>query len=310
MKIDTMKAAICTKYGGPEVIQIQKVERPTPKNDEILVKVMATTINSGDVSVRALKTNGLKKLAMKFTFGFTKPRKSILGTVFSGTVEQIGNKVKNFNIDDEVFGVTGFKFGTHAEYLTISEKKLVTKKPINATFNQSASILFGGQTAIYFLQKAKIQEKPNCKVLIIGATGSVGSAAIQIAQYYKSVITTVCHSNDEEFIKTFNSNHFIFYNQEDFTKSTLSYDIIFDASGKFSKKQCAHLLNNGGVFKTVGGMEYATETIEQLEMLRELYENRKYQAVIDKIYQFDEIVEAHKHIDSGRKKGNTVIEMK
>lgn len=305
-----MKAAICTKYGGPEVIQIQMVEKPSPKNDEVLVKIVATTINSGDVSVRALKTTGLKKIVMKFIFGFSKPRKPILGTVFSGIIEEVGSNVKKFNVGDEVFGITGFKFGTHAEYLTISDKKLITKKPTNATFIEAASIIFGGQTAIYFLQKAKIQTRQNCKILIIGAAGSVGSAAVQIAQNYKSEITAVCHSNDEKSVKAFKVDHIIFYNQENFTKSKLSFDIIFDASGKFSKKQCTSLLRNGGVFKTVGGIEYAKETMQQLIMLRELYEEGKYKAVIDKVYLFDEIIEAHKHLDSGRKKGNTVIDMK
>lgn len=310
MKADKMKAAVCTKYGSPNVVQIQMVEKPCPKNDEVLVRIMATTLNSGDVSVRTLKATGLKKIAMKFTFGFAKPRRPILGTAFSGKIEQIGQDVKGFKVDDEVFGVTGFKFGTHAEYLTIPENKLITKKPSNATFNEAASILFGGQTAIYFLQKAKIQDSPNCKVLIIGATGAVGSAAIQIAQYYKASITAVCHSEDKELVKGFDADHNVFYDQEDFTKSTGSFDIIFDTSGKFSKKQCSHLLSDGGIFKTVGGIEYATETIQQLEMLGDLFEKSKYQAIIDKIYSLEEIVEAHKHLDSGRKKGNTVIEIK
>ncbi|MGH1386201.1 NAD(P)-dependent alcohol dehydrogenase [Kordia sp.] len=309
MKTKNMKAAICTKYGDPEVIQIQMVKKPSPKEDEVLVKVVATTINSGDVSVRGLKAKGLKKLAMKFIFGFSKPRKPILGTVFSGVIEQVGSKTKNVVVGDEVFGVTGFKFGTHAEYLTISSEKLILKKPSNATHVEAASIVFGGQTAIYFLHKAKIQNKQRSKVLIIGAAGSVGSAAIQIAQYYESEITAVCHSNDKEFIKDFKIDHAIFYNQEDFTKNNSSFDIIFDTSGKFSKKQCKSLLKNGGIFKTVGGLEYATETMEQLIMLRELYEKGRYKAIIDKVYPFDKIIEAHRHVDSGRKKGNTVIEM-
>ena len=305
-----MKAAICTKYGSPEVIEIQEVDQPNPKNDEILVKVMSSTLNSGDVTVRALKATGIKKLAMKFTFGFGKPRKPILGTVFSGRIEQVGPDVKKFKINQEVFGVTGFKFATHAEYITISEKKRVTKKPSNASHNEAASILFGGQTAVYFLEKAGIKERSNCRVLIIGAAGSVGSGAIQLAKFYNATTTAVCHSIDEEFITPFNLNNVIFYNQEDFTKTDSRYDIIFDTSGRYSKKHCSHLLDNGGVFKTVGGFEYATETLPQIEFLRKLYEEKKYIPVIDKVFSLENIIEAHRHLESGRKKGNTVIEMK
>ena len=242
-----MKAAICTKYGDPQVIQLQEINKPYPKKNQILVKVKASTLNSGDITIRGLKASGLKRLTLRCIFGFFKPRKPILGTVFSGEVEKIGLDVKKFKVGDEVFGLTGFKFGAHAENLIISEEKLVSKKPVNATHNEAASILFGDQTAIYFLQKTKIQEKQNCKVLIIGGAGSVGSAAIQIAKYYKGIITIVCHSNDEHLIKQFKINAIIFYDKENFRKKNLSFDIVFDASGKFTKNQCLSLLKGKGV---------------------------------------------------------------
>lgn len=175
-----MKAIICKKYGSPEVLLIQEVNKPFPKNNQILIKIVATAVNSADVRVRSLNVNGLLKVIMRLVLGISKPRKPILGTVFSGVVEALGDKVFKFKIGDKVFGMTGFNFGTYAEYIVINQDGNVLEMPRNATFGDAVSLIFGGQTAIYFFKKAKITGMSNPKILIIGATGSVGTGAIQI----------------------------------------------------------------------------------------------------------------------------------
>jgi NADPH:quinone reductase-like Zn-dependent oxidoreductase len=305
----TMKAVICTKYGPPEVLQIQRIPVPIPEDNEILIKIRASSVNSGDVRVRGLVVEGFLKVVMRFVLGFSKPRKPILGTVFSGEVEQIGKKVTDFKPGDHVFGVTGFRFGTFAEYIAVSHDSTVAIKPANATFEEAAAIPFGGHTAIHFLQKAKIQERKNPKVMIYGATGSVGAAAIQIARHYNANVTAVCSENGLPLVSALGADRIILYNKEDFTKSTEKYDIIFDAVGKTSRQQCQPLLAEGGCYKTVGGLEVAAERKEQLYLLRELFESGKYNAAIDKVYSIDEIVEAHRYVEAGRKKGNVVLKI-
>jgi NADPH:quinone reductase-like Zn-dependent oxidoreductase len=308
--MDKMKAVICTKYGTPEVLKIVEIEKPTPKDNEVLIKIVASAVNSGDVRVRGLVVTGFLKIVMRFVLGFNRPRKPILGTVFSGVIEHTGKNVKGFGNGDEVFGLTGFKFGAHAEYITLSEKNIIAKKPVNATFEEAAAILFGGQTAVYFLEeKAKISEKENPKILIYGATGSVGTAAIQIAKFYNAQITAVCSEAGQNLVKELGVDDIVFYDKEDFTKRTEKFDIIFDAVGKTSKKQCATLLNDKGYYGTVGGLEVAAERIEQLEFLRKLFENGKYKATIDRVYSIDEIVDAYRYVDTSRKKGNVVLKI-
>ena len=305
-----MKAIICTKYGAPEeVLKIVDVEKPLPKDNEVLIKIMASTVNSADVRVRGLAVKGFLKIVMRFVLGFNKPRKPILGVVFSGVVEQIGKNIKDFKAGDEVFGLTGFKFGAHAEYITLSDKSIIAPKPINATFEEAAAILFGGQSAVYFLEKAKITEKTNPKILIYGATGSVGTAVIQIAKYYNAQITTVCSERGQNLVKELGVNDVILYDKEDFTKRQEKFDIVFDAVVKTTKKQCTPLLNEKGRYVTVEGLDVAAERKEQLEFLRKLFEAGKYQAIIDKIYSIDEVVEAHRYVDTGKKKGNVVLKI-
>ena len=305
-----MKAVICPKYGPPEVLIISELPRPVPKKNEVLVKVMASTVNSGDARIRGLRVKGLMRLVMRIMLGFTKPRRPVLGTVFSGVVEQIGEAVSQFKIGDDVYGTTGLKQGCHAEYICIQEKKVITKKPKNASFEEAAALPFGGQTAIYFLRKGKIEEIDNPQVLIYGATGSVGSAAVQIAKHYGATVTAVCSSNGKELTKTsLRADHVILYDQEDFTKISDKFDIILDAVGKTNKKQCKQLLKPSGKFLTVEGMDISSERTEYLEFLRQLFENKNYNAVIDKVFPMKLVVDAHKYVDTGRKKGNVVLKI-
>ena len=302
-----MKAVICIKYGLPEVLQIQKVAKPTPKDDQILIKIVATAINSGDARLRSLDVKWFMKIIMRLVFGISKPRKPILGTVFSGVVESIGDKVSKFKVGDKVFGSTGFKFGTYAEYIAVKQNSNVIEMPKNATYDEAVAIIFGGQTAIYFLEKTKITEKLNPKILIIGATGSVGVAAIQIAKHYKADITAVCSTRGFELVKSLKVSNIIFYDKVDFTRQTNKYDVIFDAVGKTSKKECKHLLKENGIYKTVNGSGLASETKQQLKLLKELFEKGKLIAVIDKTFPMDKIVESHRYVDTGKKHGNVVL---
>lgn len=304
-----MKAVICTKYGPPEVLEIQDVAKPIPKDNEILVRIIATAVNSGDVRVRGLAVKGFMKIMMRLVLGFSKPRKSILGTVYAGIVESTGEKVSKYKRGDKVFGMTGFNFGTYAAYIALKESGNVSIMPKNASFDEAVSLVFGGQTALYFLEKAKLTQRDNPKVLIIGATGSVGIAAVQIAKHYGADVSAVCSSDGLRVIEKLGVSKIILYDKEEFTQTAVKFDIIFDAVGKTSKKSCEKLLESGGIYKTVGGLEYASESLQQLELIKELWEKGAYQAVIDKTFPFDKVVEAHRYVDTGRKKGNVVLKI-
>lgn len=302
-----MKAIVCTEYGPPEVLKMVDIEKPSPKRYEILVKIKATAVNSGDVRVRGLVVEGVMKLLMRFILGFSKPRKPILGTVYSGVVDRIGHSVSKFKVGDNVFGMTGFRFGAYAEYIAISEKSIIANMPTNASFEEAVSVIFGGQTAIYFLQKAGIAKKRNSKILIIGATGAVGLAALQIAKFHGAEITAVGSSRGLDLMKELGCDRIVLYDKEDFTNLNQKFDIVFDAIGKSTRKQCINLLKKNGVYKTVGGFEFASESQQQLETIKDLYEWGILKAVIDKVYPLDRVVDAHRYVDTGRKKGNVII---
>lgn len=302
-----MKAVVCTQYGPPEVLQIRETEKPVPQKDQILIRIVATAVNSGDTRVRSLGATGFLKIAMCLLLGIAKPRKPILGNVFSGVVEAVGDRVDKFKAGDQVFGMTGFKFGTYAEYIAVNQNGNVAEMPQNATFEEAAAIIFGGSTAIYFLRKAKLDTKPYRKVLIYGATGSVGSSAVQIAKFYKALVTAVCGGAGTQLTQSLGADYTINYTREDFTQTAEKFDVIFDCVGKINKKSCAHLLLPDGKYISVGQLDIADEHTEQLLFLKILYEQGKLQPVIDRIYPLDGIIEAHRYADTGRKKGNVVI---
>ncbi len=305
----TMRAVVCPKYGPPEILEIRNIQRPIPKKNEVLVKIIAASVNTGDVRIRGLKVKGFLKIIMRVVLGFSKPRKPVLGVVFSGIVEQAGEEATQFKAGDEVYGTTGFKQGCHAEYVCIPENKTITTKPENASFEEAAALPFGGQTAIYFLRKGKIEELNSPQVLVYGATGSVGAAAVQIARHYGATVTAVCSSRGKELAQKLQADHIILYDQEDFTKASSKFDIILDAVGKTNKKQCGSLLKPHGKFFTVEGNDIAAERKEYLEFLSGLFKNRHYAAIIDKVYPMEQVQEAHRYVDTGRKKGNVVLKI-
>lgn len=304
-----MWATLCYRYGPPEVIHLAQVPRPVPKSHEILVRIHASSVNSGDVRVRGLQVGGFLKPLMRLVLGFSKPRKPILGTVFSGTITQVGAQVTLFHEQEEVFGLTGFQFGCHAEYLCISQNGVIARKPQNLSHLSVAALCFGGQTAYYFLNKAKIKTMTQPQVLIYGASGSVGTAAVQMAKFYGAQVTAICGEIGVSLVRNLGVDSVYIYHNTELSKIPGKFDIIFDAVGKISKKQISSLLKPKGIFKTVGGLEVASESIEQLEFIKHLLIEGRIDPTIEKIYTLPEIVEAHKHVDSGRKKGNVVIEM-
>lgn len=304
-----MKAIICKKYGAPEVLELVDLPKPMSKSNEVLVKIVASAVNSGDVRVRALKVDGfLLRLLMRLVLGFTKPRKHVLGTVFSGVIEEVGNKATHYKTGDAVFGITGFTFGTYAEYTTLKEDAIFIHKPTSATHQEAAALPFGGTTALHFLQKTNIVNTPNLEVLIYGATGSVGTAALEIAKYYKAQVTAVCSREGEALARKLGSDEIVIYTESDITTKPKKYDVVFDAVGKTTKKQCKSLLKDKGQYLTVGGLEVAKETHQQLQLLRTLFDTGKLHANIDKVYALSEMIEAHEYVDTGRKKGNVIID--
>lgn len=304
-----MKAVICTKYGEPEVLQIGEVEKPIPNDNEILIKIVATSVTASDCIIRSLNLPPLMKITARLALGFTKPRKSILGLVLSGTIEDIGSKVTKFKIEDKVFAHTYTNFGTYAEYVCIPEKSGVSMMPENLSFEQSAAIPYGGTLALYFLQKAKIKKGQN--VLIYGASGANGTLAVQIAKKYGAVVDGVCSTTNLELVKSLGADSVYDYTRKDFNLDNGKYDLIFDAVGKkkSSGLKYKNALRTKGNFISVDDGSPGKKSVNQesLMILKDMAEKTEIKPVIDKIYTLEQIVEAHRYVDKGHKKGNVVI---
>ena len=296
-----MRAIIYTKYGPPEVLQVEEVEKPVPKENEILVKVHASTVSAGVLWVRNGRHPDSKffTLMVRLMFGLTKPKNPILGYEFSGEVEVIGKNVELFKNGDKVFGTTtGLKNGTYAEYVTLPEKRnqgIVAKMPANLSFEEAAAVPIGGITALQILRKANIQS--NQKVLIYGASGSVGTYAVQIAKYFGAEVTGVCSSANLDLISSIGADKVIDYTIEDFTQHRDVYDVVFDAVGKISASKCKGVLKKNGFYLSVKSV--TNEKIEYLTFLTRLIELEKINPVIDKIYPMGQIIDAHKYVELG-----------
>jgi NADPH:quinone reductase-like Zn-dependent oxidoreductase len=331
-----MKAIVYTEYGNPYVLKIKDVEKPLPKENEVIVKVHAASVNYGDLMARKFKNISPKEFNMpllfwilaRFGFGFNKPKIKILGNSFSGVIESIGCKVEKIKVGDAVFGYTGEKMGAYSEYLCIPEDGILAEKPSNISFEEASIIPYGGIMAISLLKKANIQKGQ--KVLIVGASGGIGSAAIQLAKnYFGAEVTGVCSTQRVEYIKKLGAEKVIDYKQDDFTKNGETYDLIFDILGKGSILSYKKSLKQKGIyllasFKTnkllqmlwtalIGKKKvvcaFANPKGVDLILIKELIEAGKIKSIIDKRYTLEQTAEAHRYIEDKEKKGNVVISL-
>ena len=304
-----MKAIVYNQYGPPEVLRLEHVLKPAPRDHELLVQARATTVTIGDTIMRSLNLpiSGWQKLMARLILGWNKPRRSILGMELAGEIEAIGRKVTRFKPGDPVFASTfAVNFGGHAEYKCLPENGVIAIKPANLTYEEAAAVPGAGQTAWQCLKKGKIQ--PGQKVLIYGAAGAVGTFAVQLAsRYFGAEVTGVCSGTNLALVKSLGAGRVIDYTREDFTQSGETYDIVFDAVGKLSSVQGKKTVKPGGVYINVHADSDGGDRLENLLRLKDLIEAGKLKPVIDRIYPLEQIVEAHRYVDKGHKKGHVVI---
>lgn len=320
-----MRAVVYERYGPPEVLRLAEVPKPKPKDDEVLIKTHATTVTSGDWRVRSLDVPVGFKLISRLIFGVRKPKQPILGTELAGVVESVGKSVSRFQVGDPVVAFAGASMGCHAEYKCMPEDGAVVRKPSNLTFEEAAALSFGGTTALHFFRSGNLQSGE--RVLINGASGAVGTAAVQLAKHFGAEVTGVCGTSNVELVRRLGADHVIDYTKEDFTQNGQTYDVIMDTAGTSPHSRCKGSLSDGGRLllvlasmpsmlqipwaaltsshKIVAGP--AEERPEDLRLMAQLAEAGEFTPVIDRRYPLEQIVEAHRYVDAGHKKGNLVI---
>jgi len=320
-----MKAIVYERYGPPDVLQLKEVGKPIPKDNEVLIKIHATTVTSGDWRVRSLNVPVGFGLISRLVFGVSKPRQPILGTELAGEIELVGKDVRKFKVGDQVFGFSGARMGCHAEYKCMPENGAVALKPPNLTYHEAAAISFGGTTALDFFRRGKLQSGE--RVLVNGASGGVGTAAVQLAKHFGADVTGVCSTANVELVRSLGANHVIDYTKEDFTQNGETYDVIVDTAGTAPFSRSKGSLKKGGrLLLVLGGLPDmlripwvsmmsskkiiagpAAERVADLRFLAKLAEAGEFKPVIDRRYPFEQIAEAHRYVDTGRKKGNVII---
>ena len=300
-----MKAIVATQYGGPEVLQLKEIEKPTPKDNEVLVKVHATTVTAADFRMRSFTVPAAVWIPARLALGITKPRQPIFGSELAGVVEAVGKDVTRFKVGDQVFASTlTEKFGGYAEYKSLPEKAMMVIKPTNLTYEEAAALPIGATTALRLLRKGNIQRGQ--KVLIYGASGSVGTYAVQLAKYFGAEVTGVCSTSNLEMVKSLGADHVIDYTKEDFSAVNKRYDIIFDTVAKFPKAQYSKVLAPNGTYVSMAKLD-TKENMDNLIFIKGLIEKGVIKAVIDRCYPLEKMTEVHRYMDTGRKKGNIVI---
>ncbi len=323
MRKKIMKAIVHTEYGAPEVLHLQEVSKPIPNANEVLIKIIAATVNRNDCGFRKPEY----PLIIRPINGLFKPKRKILGTELAGEIEAVGINVKSFKTGDKVFGLSAWKFGTHAQYICIPEHGSIAIMPANISFNHAAAICDGAYFALNNLKQIDFKKTKN--ILINGASGSIGSSAVQLAKYYGATVTAVCGTKNIALIKSLGADFVIDYLKEDFTKNGKHYEVVFDAVGKSSFFKCRKILQPGGTYFSTE-LGYLAQNIflslftplfggkkvlfpipkdrkEDIVFFKELIEAGKYRAVVDKVYAMEDIVEATRYVETGMKTGSVVI---
>ena len=305
-----VKAIVCTRYGPPEVLQLREIQKPAPKRDEVLIKMHATSVTSSDCIVRSFNIHGPMSIPARLMLGITKPRHSVLGLVVAGEIEGVGRDVRSFHIGDEVFGFEGFAFGAYAEYKCMRASGILALKPTSLSYEQAAAIPYGGLLALHFLRRGNISSGQ--RVLVYGASGAAGTSSVQLAKHFGAEVTGVCGTTNLEFVSSLGADAVIDYTKDDFTKMEARYDLILVAVGNRvhppSKADCQTALAPNGAYVSVDQEPWRPRS-DELHLLTELTEAGTLKPVIDRSYPLEQIVEAHRYVDQGHKKGNVVITM-
>lgn len=315
-----MRAVVHDRYGPPEVLRLETVARPVPKSDEILVRVRATTVNRTDTAFRAATP-----FFSRLFSGVLAPKRRILGSEFAGDVAAVGAAVREFEVGDHVFGINPWRFGTHAEFVSVPASGAVAHKPAAMTFEQAAAICDGALLALNCLTSAPLRKGQS--ILVYGASGSIGTAGVQLARYFDADITAVCNTRNFELVRSLGADDLIDYTQEDFTRNGTTYDIVFDAAGKLTFKQCRGSLKPGGVYLPTDRLQNVALAVwtarvgdskvvfrlppkflkKDVRLLKELIESGRYRAVVDRVYPLEEVVAATRYVETGQKVGNVVL---
>jgi NADPH:quinone reductase-like Zn-dependent oxidoreductase len=294
-----MRAIVCAKYGSPEVLELRDVEKPTPKDNQVLIKNHATTVTTGDVILRSLKF----PLSIVFGLAFGSGKNRILGHELAGEIEAVGQGVTRFEPGDQIFASTGSRGGAYAQYICLAEGAMMAIKPVNLTYEQAAALPVGGNTALHILRRGNIQRGQ--RVLIYGASGSVGTYAVQLAKYFGAEVTGVCSTANLQLVKSLGAEKVIDYTKEDFAQSGETYHVVFDAVGKLPASHGKRSLGKNGVY--LSARSSTREKPKNLVFLRELVEAGETRPVIDRRYPLEQIAEAHRYVEGGHKRGNVVI---
>ncbi|MDC0558956.1 NAD(P)-dependent alcohol dehydrogenase [Candidatus Izimaplasma bacterium] len=301
-----MKAVIQNRYGGPEVFELVDHEKPSPKDNQVLIEIHATNIASGDKNVNTLELSLPLKIIMKIIFGWSRPRNKIRGMTAAGEVVEIGKDVKQYSVGDKVYFINSMKAGCLAEYIALNENAVMAPVPENISYIDAAPLSFGAMSAYHFINSNNINE--NDKVLIYGASGSVGSYAVQLAKYYGASVTAVCSKKNHEAMISLGADHVIDYHTDDFRNMNKKYDVIFDAVMKITKSSSKKVLTENGKYLSI--KMPTKEKRERLLIINDIVKEGKMKTLIDKVYPFNQFKEAHEHVYTGHKVGNVVIEIK